>query len=372
MKFVYFNLMPYTDLTETGTDWPVANRRWDSERGQKFYRDYIENLTYAEACGFDYAGVNEHHMSPYGLMANPNLVAAHVMAKAPKIGFAVLGNLLPLLNPLRVAEEFAMLDVMSGGKVVAGLMRGIPHEYVAYNVPPDESYGRVEEAVRLIKKCWTETEPFGWEGEHYQFRAISIWPRPVPKPHPRIVMSGSSIPSAELAGRLGATLGLSNIISMPHTRQLIDAYMRSAKDSGWTPEPSDIILGFPTSISEDAAEAEATLTEGRRFFTQILAGGTRTAQRIVLQKSRFYSDETRNKFVDMGKAAAPTVKSLVDEGAILCGTPEMVVEQLKRVRAEIPFGTAMVSMKIGNVPDPYITKAMTLFRDRVLPHVRGL
>ena len=372
MKFCYFHLMPYTLTEDTGGDWPVANRRFDPEAGRALYNTYLDNLTYAEDCGFDWVGCNEHHMSPYGLMANPNLIAANLIARTKKVGFAILGNLLPLLNPLRVAEEFAMLDVLSGGRVLAGLLRGIPHEYVAYNVAPDESYGRLDEAIKLIKKAWTSPEPFGWEGEYYQFRAVSIWPRPYQKPHPPIVMSGSSEPSARLAGKHHAILGLSNVITRAHTKSLIAAYKDSAAENGWTPGPQDVIIGFPCSIAEDAGEADETLTKGRKFFVEVLAGGQRTAQRIVLQETRYYSDESRNKFVDMGKAAAPSVQSLVDESAIFCGTPEMVVEQIKEARSEWEFGTAMLSMKVGNVPDESIHRGMTLFRDRVLPHVRGL
>ena len=81
----------------------------------------------------------------------------------------MLGNLIPLLNPIRVAEEYAMIDVMSGGRLVAGMIRGVPHEYIAYNIVPDESRERLREAAALIVKCWTEPEPFGWEGEFYQY-----------------------------------------------------------------------------------------------------------------------------------------------------------------------------------------------------------
>ena len=372
MKFVYFHLMPYTLTQDTGNDWPVPNRQFDPEAGRRLYDIYTDSLAYAEECGFDWIGTNEHHMSPYGMMANPNLVVASLIPRTRKIGFAILGNLLPLLNPIRVAEEFAMLDVMSGGRVLAGLLRGIPHEYVAYNIPAGESYGRLNEAIKLIKKAWTSSEPFGWDGEFYQFRAVSIWPKPFQKPHPRIVMSGSSEPSARLAAKHQAVLGLSNVLNLQQTKELIRAYRESAAEHGWTPTKDDVIVGFPCAIAEDAAEAEETLTAGRQYFRDVLAGGVRTAQKIVLQKTRYYADETREKFVDMGKAAQPTVTSLVDESALFCGTPEMVVDQMKRARSELEFGTMMLSMKIGNVPDESITRGMTLFRDRVLPHVRGI
>src|SRR5258705_5558526 len=96
----------------------------------------------------------------------------------------MIGNLVPLNNPIRIAEEYAMLDCMSGGRLVAGLMRGIPHEYLAYNIPPGESWERQREAVQLIVKAWTEPEPFGWEGEHFPYPPISILAKPVSKTQP--------------------------------------------------------------------------------------------------------------------------------------------------------------------------------------------
>jgi len=179
MKFSYFHLMPWTDLTEAPAQWPAGNAAFVPKRGKELYDNSIHTMAFAEQCGFDWVGCNEHHFSPYGLMANCNLIGAALSQRTSTIKLAMLGNLIPLLNPVRVAEEYAMLDVMSGGRLVAGMIRGVPHEYIAYNVVPDESRERLREAAALIVKCWTEPEPFGWEGEFYQYPSISIWPKPM-------------------------------------------------------------------------------------------------------------------------------------------------------------------------------------------------
>ncbi len=213
MKFNFFHLMPWTDYPREPTEWPVSNKEFDPERGRRLYADYMDCMAYAEECGFDSIGCNEHHFSPYGLMSNCNLIGAALAHRTKRVKLAMLGNLVPLLNPVRVAEEYSMLDVMSGGRVLAGMMRGIPHEYIAYNVPPSESRGRLREAVALIIKAWTEPEPFGWEGEFYQFPAVSIWPRPYQKPHPRLLMSASNEESAEFVAQHRAKMG---IVLIPH------------------------------------------------------------------------------------------------------------------------------------------------------------
>lgn len=125
-------------------------------------------------------------------MSNCNLIGTVLIQKTKRAKIAMLGNLVPLLNPIRVAEEYAMFDVMSGSRLIAGFMRGIPHEYVAYNVAPSESWERLAEASELIVKAWTEPEPFGWEGKYDKHRAVSIWPRPLQQLHPPILMSARS------------------------------------------------------------------------------------------------------------------------------------------------------------------------------------
>jgi alkanesulfonate monooxygenase SsuD/methylene tetrahydromethanopterin reductase-like flavin-dependent oxidoreductase (luciferase family) len=372
MQFCYFHLMPYTGKTTVTEDWPVANKHFDSALGRKLFATYLESMVQAERAGFDWLGCNEHHMSPYGMMANPNLVAASLIPLTRSAKLAILGSLVPILNPIRVAEEFAMLDVMSGGRVIAGLLRGIPHEYVAYNTPPDESYGRLEEAIALIKKAWTEPEPFGWEGEHYQFRAVSIWPKPMQKPHPRIVMSGNNEYSARLAARHGAVLGMATVVSIKQTRDTIAAYREEARGAGWEPTRDDIVVGIPLSIDRDPERAKSRLAEGRRYFAEVLGGGARTAQRIILQKTRFLDQSVKTPMISADSAARVTMDDLIDQGLVLCGTPAMVVQQFKRLVAEFGHGITIINLKVGNIPDDAIADGIKMFGNEVLPHIRHL
>src|ERR1044072_361317 len=164
MKFSYFHLMAWTEREQARAQAPATKAAFVPERGKELYDNYIATMAFAEQCGFDWVGCNEHHFSPYGLMANCNLIGAALSQRTSTIKLAMLGNLIPLLNPVRVAEEYAMLDVMSGGRLVAGMIRGVPHEYIAYNVVPDESRERLREAAALIVKCWTEPGRFGWGG----------------------------------------------------------------------------------------------------------------------------------------------------------------------------------------------------------------
>lgn len=372
MKFSFFHLMPYTGNSKATDDWPVSNKSFDPKLGKNLINTYMESMVLAEKNGFDMVGVNEHHMSPYGLAANPNIIASALISKTNRASLAVMGQLVPLLNPIRVAEEYAMLDIMSGGRIVAGLLRGIPHEYVAYNVPPDESFDRLNEAIDLIRKAWTENEPFGWEGEFYQFRAISIWPKPMQKPHPRILMSGSNEFSARNAARKKAIFGIANLTSLENSKKLINAYLDEARKCGWQPQPTDILISLTASIDKDADLAKERLAEGRRYFAEVLGGGIRTAQRLVLQKSRYMDDETKKNFVGANKQASISVEDLISSGTVICGTPEQAVAQIKNCHRVLGHGLTNISMKVGNIPDDIITSQIKIFGKEVLPYVKSL
>ncbi|MPZ59357.1 MAG: LLM class flavin-dependent oxidoreductase [Rhizobiales bacterium] len=374
MKFSFFHLMPWTDITDSGKDWPVANKHFEPERGTEFYRNYIDAMAYAEECGFDLVGCNEHHFSPYGLMANPNLIAAALAQRTNRIQLAVFGNLVPLNNPIRVAEEYAMLDVMSGGRLVAGFMRGIPHEYVAYNIDPNESWARLHEATELILKAWTEPEPFGWEGEYYQFRSVSIWPRPRQQPHPPIMMSASNPESAEFAAKHRAMMGVVMLVNLDGAKQSIRIYKDAARANGWEPAPQDILIGQHTCVCETDEEARHYLSEGRKYFYGVLGGGVRTAANLVLKESRFYENAERRQGVDKRRQvfSETTIDEFIEQGAVLCGSPETVVKQIKRIHRELGNGMFNITMKVGNIPDSVVWRGMQLFKERVLPEVHDL
>src|SRR5919199_6437303 len=181
--------------------WPVPTNGFSSEVAQQSIDASLEQFELADQLGFDWVTVAEHHFAPMSLTPNPMVMAGALTQRVKRAKIALLGANIPTLNPVRVAEEFAMLDAMTGGRVVAGMLRGTPNEYVTYATNPAESRSRFEEALKLIVRAWTEPQPFGWEGRHFQYRSISIWPRPVQQPHPPLYMSGKAPESGRFAAR---------------------------------------------------------------------------------------------------------------------------------------------------------------------------
>jgi len=153
MQLVSFHLMPYRplDLAEAAkhrSPWVVLpNRLYDPIKGAEEYERHIDALVYAEELGFDAIGVNEHHQTAYGLMPAPNLIASALIQRTKRVKIAILGRALPLVNnPIYIAEEFAMLDVMSKGRIIAGFVRGIGSEYHSSGANPYFSHERFHEA----------------------------------------------------------------------------------------------------------------------------------------------------------------------------------------------------------------------------------
>jgi len=149
------------------------------------YSEHLEAWVELERQGFDGVAINEHHGTPYGLGNSPNLMAAAIARLTERLKILIYANLLPIHDPLRLAEELAMLDCLSNGRLIAGVGRGAPREYRIFNVPMSESRARFEESYEIIRRAWTE-ESFSFEGRFNSYRDVSIWPRPVQRPHPPV------------------------------------------------------------------------------------------------------------------------------------------------------------------------------------------
>jgi alkanesulfonate monooxygenase SsuD/methylene tetrahydromethanopterin reductase-like flavin-dependent oxidoreductase (luciferase family) len=180
----YFETARYLAPQPPPSEWPVPPGAYDPEAGARAYRGMVERLEYVEKLGFDWISVSEHHYSPRILTPNPNVSAAFLAARSANIKIAALGPIVSQSNPVQVAEEFAMLDNLAQGRLVVGLLRRTTNEYLTFGLNPAEARERTTEGMELILKAWTEPQPFGWQGRHFQYRTVSVWPRPLQQPHP--------------------------------------------------------------------------------------------------------------------------------------------------------------------------------------------
>jgi alkanesulfonate monooxygenase SsuD/methylene tetrahydromethanopterin reductase-like flavin-dependent oxidoreductase (luciferase family) len=188
------------------------------------------------------------------------------------------------------------------------------------------------------------------------------------------VVSASSLESARFAGEMRATMGMVLISDLALAKECIQVYREAARATGWEPAADNILIGMHTVIAESDDEAKAALREARKYFDGVLMGGMRAAGRLVLQKTRYYQDEaSRGRMQNrLAKREAATLEEQIAGGMVLCGSPESVVQQIRRIHAELGNGVFNFTMKVGDLPDTVVRRGMELFRDRVLPHVRHL
>ena len=346
--------------------WPVSTTIYSSDAAEQSMKSTLAQFRTADEAGFDWVTVAEHHFSPFSLSPNPMVIAGAMTQVVKRAKIALLGSNIPTLNPVRVAEEFAMLDTMSGGRIVAGMLRGTPNEYVTYNINPSESRERFAEALELIRMCWTETEPFGWQGRFFDYRTISIWPKPVQKPHPKIYMSGSSPESGEFAAQNQVGLGFA-FTNVPLAKAAADYYREQAARAGWTPTPDDIIYRVIVHVAETDDQALQEFTDAAKAGPQT---GVTMANRVLegaVADAGYYG---RDREAQRERLMPKDLRERIDTGQVLLGSPDTVVKQIENIHREL--GAGILDLTIAHDMGEKTLRAIEMLGEKVLPRIRDM
>ena len=237
-----------------------SNRHFDPVAGGRLYNERLDEYQLVEEVGFDGIMLNEHHTAPFCMSPRVNLFATLLARITKKVKIVLLGNPLPIWdNPVHLAEELAIIDMISGGRLVSGFVRGGGVENIQANVNPLFNRERFEEAHDLLIKAWTTPGPFRWEGKHYQFRVVNPWATPVQKPFPRIWIPGvASKETVIWAAKHGYPyLGLNTNFDL--SQKIKDIYTESAREVGYEPGPEHFgqLLQCHVADTEEKAERNA-------------------------------------------------------------------------------------------------------------------
>jgi len=381
MRVVGFHLMPWTEV-EHAVAWPFSEDEYDPELGHELYEQYLGQLELCEEVGFDVVGVNEHHYSSYGLMPSPNLMASRLIECTDDIRIAVMGNILPLRgHPVRIAEEVAMLDVMSDGRLVSGFVRGIPSEYAAYGVDPDQSRARFSEATELITRAWTDPEPFDFDGELYQYDDVYIWPRPIQDPHPPLWMPAESEKSIRFAAERRIPIGR----VFAGTQNCADTFNRyreiAETEYDWTPTSDYFWPCRFVYVSESNEQARAETEEHVEYFYEKLLGALYKSGAVKAVGDSEYREENAFEYEAKAKdvnslaekAMDPDFDELQQTGEIIVGDAEYVTDEIERQYETMGgFGTLINLFHVGTLPDELTRQSLRRFGNEVLPEIRDL
>lgn len=368
MRFCYFNHFPYRNLMYRPAVWPYPSHLADRNATASQICEYLDQASLADSVGFDWIAFGEEHSTPFGMVPNVSLAAAAVIARTRNSKIALLGAPIPLLNPLRVAEEIAWLDSASKGRIIVGLLRGVPQSYAQYGVDPDESWDRFEEAVAVILKSLSEDKPFSWKSHYYKFDDVSIWPRCFQTPHPPIIFSGGSARSLALAARYGAGVAFTHLVKKSSLQEARTQFALHERHSAIRAPRFLGVYGF---ISNTETDARRILEGGLSYMTNYLSGSFDERKREILSRTRYStgmlpSTAPTNRFRD-----SLTLSERIEARLVVCGTPEQVRSQIEAIASETTVDVLSVHFQVGNIPHDLVCNAITLFGREVIPFFRG-
>ncbi len=385
MKVFLFDLLPYgeqLDHLKVGTElpYPLPRQHFKSEVAVRTYAEHLTSWEEADRLGFDGIGFNEHHCSPYGLMNSPNLLASAAAQRTKRAKLLIYGNLLPLHEPLRLAEELAMLDCLSGGRLVSGFARGIPREYQVHNVPLADSRARFEEAYDIVTRAWTE-EVFSYSGKFWSYKDVALWPRPVQRPHPPvwIPVTGSK-ESIEFAAKhaIPITPGL-----RPGGLQedMIRFYAKCMASHGRKVTPDLLTIGVNAYVADSKAQAVKENAPYFLYFNRTLFSHGNFTETSLGQAAGYMSQKSADyvrpeNLREVEHARADFRNMTLDDVARVAerlpwGSPKEVTERIIATADAAGANTIQVMMNAGAMPQEMFIEQVRRFAKDVLPALQA-
>lgn len=385
MKVFVFDLLPYPEnLDRLKVDgelpWPLPKREFDPGLAARTYAEHLEAWEELDRLGYDGVGFNEHHTSPYGLMNSPNLMAAAASQRTRNLRLLIYGNVLPLHEPLRLAEELAMLDCMSNGRIIAGFVRGIPREYSVYGVPMTDSRARFEEAWEIVRRLWTD-EVTTYEGRFWRYRDVAIWPRPLQRPHPPVWMPvTTSKESIEWAARHAIPI-TPGMVPGGLREDIVRHYVTRSAAHGHAVTPDSLVINADVYVADSKAQAVREAGPHSLYFSRTLfSHGNITeagAQRAAGYLSPSALDYVRPENLPAAMRSREDFRGMTMERIEQLaqhrpwGTPDEVRQRIQDEADRIGAGTVLVSLNRGAMPHDMFLHQIRRFAREVLPALQA-
>ena len=355
----------------------LGREHFNPQAAVNTYKEHIAAWVEAERLGFDGIALNEHHATPYGLMNSPNLLAASLAQVTERVKILIYANLLPIHEPLRLAEELAMLDCLSNGRLIAGVARGAPREYNIFNIPMSESRSRFEEAYEVIRRAWTE-DSFSFDGQHYKYKDISIWPRPVQQPHPKVwvpVTSSKETIEWAAANNIGITPG---VVKGSAREDTLRYYAECQAQHGRKVKPEDLNIMVDCYVADSKEKAVEEYAPYLMYFFNTLLLYDHVSQKNI-QKG--YYSTTSFKHLREGTKGTlaedatvfhewtiDAVRDFVEQMPI--GTADEVVEKIVAECDEAGAQNVLLVCNRGGMPDEMFMNQVRRIGKEVLPRLQ--
>ena len=375
MKVTMFHLMPYAHMdmalrARHKSAWVTyPNSDFDPKKGAALYNRYLDELELAAELGFDGISVNEHHQNAYGLMPSPVVMAAALSRRTETCKLAILGNAFALReHPLTLAEEHAMIDCISGGRLITGFVRGIGAEFWSLAANPTTSHERHVEAHDLIVRAWTETGPFAFEGKHFHFEYVNVWPRPYQQPHPPIwCPSLGSTETIEWAAHPDRRyVYLQNYSPFESVSRFLNFYRETCETMyGYTASSEQLGWTAPVYVADTDAQAVAEAKEHMEaLFNRFLALPFEILFPPGYLGMSSYKRVRRHK---RSIAGNQTIEKMMELGIVIVGSPDTVRERILHCHRELGFANFIGLLHFGTLPADLTERNIRLFANEVMP-----
>ena len=372
IEVFWFSEQPYAHITDDDLEQYDSGRLgfpnifFDPEKAHLLYNQYHEQYAFADECGFDGIMSNEHHASYWCMKPAVNLDAAVIAKITRNVKIAILGNVIAVNDPIRMAEEIAMLDCYSNGRIISGFVRGTAVESLAGGIIPAENRARFEEAHDLIIKCWTQPGPFRYEGQFYSYRVVNPWVLPVQDPHPPIWFPGlSSAESVVWAARhQHPYMNLGSLLD--YTEGLKGVYIDTAKEVGFTPGPEHfgyLLRVFCADTDEKAQDIGRTFlwTEDHRNRGPVEHNdppGYQSREAVRIQRQLPGAG---------GFGRRMSYQELQDVDNVIVGSPETVTRKLTHIIERLNPGYLHIYGNEGDMPHADVMRSIELLGREVIP-----
>jgi alkanesulfonate monooxygenase SsuD/methylene tetrahydromethanopterin reductase-like flavin-dependent oxidoreductase (luciferase family) len=381
MKFTAFHLMSYPNLPPDFTSkyhsvWvDIPRSLYDPMLGHHIYNDYLDQLELADRLGFDGIGVNEHHQNAYGLMPSPNIMAAALARRTRRANLVVLGNSIALYNPpVRVTEEFAMLDVISGGRLVAGFPVGTAMDTnFCYGEVPATLREKYREAHDLIIRAWTESDVFSFNGKYTKLRYVNLWPKPLQQPHPPVwIPGGGSVETWDFCAEHNYQYSFLSFFGYLAAKKVADGYWETMAKRGRPLNPYSMAFAQGIVVAPTDQQAERDFARhADYFYNRCLhihpnfadAPGYRTLNSIRAALQSGLPAQLKKHY---------SWKDLVDDGIIIAGSPRTVRERLRDAMKSLNCGHLITGIHMGSMPSELVRQSTELLAREVIPSLRDM
>jgi alkanesulfonate monooxygenase SsuD/methylene tetrahydromethanopterin reductase-like flavin-dependent oxidoreductase (luciferase family) len=324
------------------------------------YRNNLELIRTAEELGFSSAYVAEHHFSEYGLVNDPLIFLAAAAVQTTKIRLGTGVVIVPLYGALRLAENAAMVDVLSNGRLDFGIGRGYqPHEFEAFGIPMDEAQERTDETVRFLKKVWTE-DNVTFDGKYFKVQNVSLSPKPIQQPHPPIFTAAVSPSTFARMGEQGNPILTSpNFTPLEMIKENFAVYRQALKARGSNPAEFDYPLMQQCYVAADEQSGYDEPREAAMQYYRLLGRLLPKDGPSVQASYDFYSKIQRN--------VVNLQYDYLYEHGVSFGDSSRIVDSIQRLQQEAGVNYYMGWFNFGSLDHDLALASLKRFGNEVMP-----